>query len=255
MLERLELFLYRRAALIVPVTHAFRDDLVARGIDPGKICVVRNGVDLERYAPAAPDPALAKAWNVAGKFVVGYLGTHGMAHALHRVLDAAVLLRDRDDIVFLFAGGGAERAALEARAEALGLPNVRMLPRQPKAAMPALWALCSVALIPLRDQPVFATVLPSKLFEAMGMGVPVLMSLPPGEATDIVASTGCGVCVPPEDPEALAQAVAALADDPGRLAGLAAAAAAAAGDFSRDALSSRMLDLLERTGESAAGRH
>jgi colanic acid biosynthesis glycosyl transferase WcaI len=253
-LERVERFLYRRADAIVPVTRAFRDDLVARGIDAGKIHVVRNGVDLERYAPAAPDPALAVEWGLSGKFVVGYLGTHGMAHALQHVVDAAARLRHRDDIVFLFAGGGAARAAVEAQVAAAGLDNVRLLPRQPKAAMPALWAQCSIALIPLRDDPVFATVLPSKLFEAMGMGVPVLMSLPAGEATGIVEATGCGLCVPPEDPAALATAIEGLADAPGSRDGLAAAAAAAAPDYSRDALARAMLDVLVRTAEGHALR-
>jgi glycosyltransferase involved in cell wall biosynthesis len=245
-LERLELFLYRRADAVVAVTESFREDLVARGIERGKVEVVVNGVDLERYAPGPRDPALAREWDIGERFVVGYLGTHGMAHGLDRVVEAATLLRDRDDIVFLFAGGGAARADLERRVAEAGLRNVRLQPRQPKARMPELWRLCSVALIPLRDDPVFATVLPSKLFEAMGMGVPVLMALPEGEATGVVRRTGCGVCVPPEDPAALAAAIVALREDPARLAGLANASAKAAPGFSRQAQADRMLEILAR---------
>jgi glycosyltransferase involved in cell wall biosynthesis len=247
MLERLELFLYRRAAVIVAVTEAFRDDLVARGIPRDKIEVVINGVDLERYVPGPRDPALARDWDIGDRFVVGYLGTHGMAHGLDRVVDAAVLLRDRDDIVFLFAGGGAARAEVERRVAGAGLANVRLQPRQPKSRMPDLWRLCSVALIPLRDDPVFATVLPSKLFEAMGMGVPVLMALPEGEATGVVRRTHCGVCVPPGDPAALAAAIVALREDPAGLAALAASARAAAPGFSRQAQAERMLAVLAKT--------
>lgn len=99
-LERLELFLYRRASAVVAATASFRDNLARRGIDPGKVAVVRNGVDLSRYAPRPRDRALAEHYGVAGKFVVGYLGTHGMAHALQRVLEAAELLRERDDVHF-----------------------------------------------------------------------------------------------------------------------------------------------------------
>ena len=241
LLERLELFLYRRAALIIPVTESFKHDLVARGIDAEKIQVVINGVDLERYRPMPRDAELADQFDVAGKFVVGYLGTHGMAHALHRVLDGAELLREREDIVFLFAGGGAQRAALEEQAHSRGLRNVRMVPRQPKASMDRLWSLCDVALIPLRNTPVFATVLPSKLFEAMGMGVPVLMALPDGEATAVVRATGCGVCIPPEDPLALAQAVSALADAPASLEQLRVRSGAAASSYSREKQSRLML--------------
>jgi len=245
MLEKLELFMYRRADAIVSVTESFREDLAARGIDRTKIHVVINGVDLDRYAPRPRDQALARQFGLEGKFVLGYMGTHGMAHALDRVLDAAELLRDREDIAFFFAGSGAERARVEQRVAELRLDNVKMIPRQPKEAMPALWSLCDLALIPLRNTPVFSTVIPSKLFEAMGMGVPVLMSLPEGEATAIVKRTGCGVCVPPEDPRAMADAVLALATDAERMAALRSASAAAAPEYSRDRQAGRMMGVLQ----------
>ncbi len=243
-LERLELFLYRRASAIVTVTHSFRDDLVSRGIDASKIHVVINGVDLERYRPAPRHTALAASLGIQDRFVVGYLGTHGLAHALEHVLDAAALLREHRGIVFLMAGGGAAREALVLRARELALDNVRMLERQPKASMPGLWSLCDLALVPLRDTPVFATVLPSKVFEAMGMGVPVLMSLPEGEATALVATTGCGITVPPEDPGALAGAILALSQDPGRVAALRASSAGAAARHSRQVQAEAMLEVL-----------
>lgn len=245
-LEAVEMFLYRRADAIIPVTHAFKDDLVRRGIDPSRIHVIINGVDLDRYAPAPPDLQLAREFGTEGKFVVGYLGTHGLAHALIKVVDAAELLRNRDDIVFLFAGGGAERDSVEREVRSRGLQNVRLVPRQPKEMMPRLWSLCTVALIPLRNTPVFATVLPSKLFESMGMGVPVLMSLPAGEATRIVEETGCGVCVAPEQPQALAKAIDQLARDPEQLARLRHASASAAPDFSRARQAQRMLACLAK---------
>jgi glycosyltransferase involved in cell wall biosynthesis len=84
----------------------------------------------------------------------------------------------------------------------------------------------------------------------MGMGVPILMSLPEGEATGIVAAAGCGVCVPPEDPEAMAAAIAALADDPGRTGLYRTAARTAAHRYSRDAQASRMLDVFSTAMES-----
>ncbi|MEB2353214.1 MAG: glycosyltransferase family 4 protein [Burkholderiaceae bacterium] len=245
MLETLELFMYRRADAIVSVTESFREDLASRGIDRTKIHVVINGVDLDRYAPRPRDQALARQFGLEGKFVLGYMGTHGMAHALDRVLDAAELLRGRDDIAFFFAGSGAERARVEQLVVELRLDNVKMIPRQPKEAMPALWSLCDLALIPLRNTPVFATVIPSKLFEAMGMGVPVLMSLPEGEATAIVKRTGCGVCVPPEDPRAMADAVLTLAADAERMAALRSASAAAAPEYSRDRQAGRMVEVLQ----------
>ena len=250
LLERLELFLYRRARVIISVTESFREDLILRGIGADKIRVVINGVDLERYSPLPKDAELLRAHDLADRFVVGYVGTHGLAHGLDRVLEAVARLKGREDIVFLFVGGGAQRGHVEDLVREQALDQVRLIPRQPKSMMPKLWSLCDVALIPLLDNPVFATVMPSKLFEAMGMGVPVIMSLPEGEATRLVREIGCGVCVPPEQPESLAEAIVQLADGRERLQVLAAASQAAAPGFSRDRQAKRMLEILrEMTAE------
>jgi glycosyltransferase involved in cell wall biosynthesis len=161
-------------------------------------------------------------------------------------LEAAERLRDREDVAFLFAGGGAERASLERLARERRLHNVRMIPSQPKERVPALWSLCDLALIPLRDDPVFTTVIPSKLFEALANGVPVLMSLPEGEATGIVKATGCGVTVPPEDPITMAGAIAALADDMEAMALLRANARQAAAKCCRESRARQMEEVLHR---------
>jgi glycosyltransferase involved in cell wall biosynthesis len=245
-LEKLEMFLYRRADRIVAVTNSFKAELVERGIEGDKIDVVVNGVDLSMYTPTAEkDVALAGEYNLTGKFVVGYIGTHGMAHALDKVLDAAEQLRGNDDIRFLFAGGGAERANLERMAVARKLSNVVMMPRQPKEMMPAVWSLCDIALISLRDTPLFTKVIPSKIFESMGMGLPMVIACPEGEATGIIESTSSGVWVPPEDTQALVDCVGGLYSDRARLAELARASGAAAEKFDRARQAGLMLESLE----------
>ena len=255
LLERVELCLYRRATTIVPVTQSFREDLVARGIDRAKIHVVINGVDLERYEPRPRDVTLATEFNLNDKFVVGYVGTHGMAHALDKVLMAAERLLEEPGIAFFFAGSGADRARVEKIVVERGLHNVRLIPRQPKERMPKLWSICDVALVPLRNSPVFATVIPSKIFESMGMGVPIVMSLPEGEATGIIRATDAGICVPPENPVALAEALKRLAGAPAELARLRENALRAAPGFSRETQARMMLQILERTrgGDHATG--
>jgi colanic acid biosynthesis glycosyl transferase WcaI len=245
-LERLELLLYRRARAIVVVTQAFRRDIALRGIPEEKLHVVPNGADLGWCAPQPRDPAFLSEHGLEGKFVVGYIGTHGMAHGLERVLDAAELLRDTPDVAFFFAGGGAERASLEQSVARRALPNVRLVPRQPKARMPTLWSACDLTVIPLRDNPVFAGVMPSKLFEAMAHGVPVVMSLPEGEATALVREQGCGVVVPPENPAALAAAIRMLSLSRARLNELRERALAAAPKFSRQHQAERLLRVLEQ---------
>jgi colanic acid biosynthesis glycosyl transferase WcaI len=245
-LERVELTLYRRARAIVVVTRAFREDMIRRGIPKEKIHVIPNGADLSWCAPRPRDSAFLREYALEGKFVVAYLGTHGMAQGLERVLDAAELLRDQTDIVFLFAGGGAERAALEKSVARRALGNVRLVPRQPKERMPVLWSACDLALIPLRADPVFTTVVPSKLFEAMAHGVPVLLSVPEGEATALVREQGCGVVTPPEDPVSLATAIRTLRSSRERLSELRARALAAAPQFSRERQAERLLRVLQQ---------
>lgn len=250
-LEKIELFLYRRAAAIISVTESFREDLVARGVPREKIHVVINGVDLERYEPRPRCIALETEFGLTGKFVAGYMGTHGMAHALPKVLEAAEKLLHREDIAFFFAGSGAERGKVEQIVAERQLHNVRLIPRQPKERMPALWSACDVAIVPLRDTPVFSTVIPSKIFEAMGMGVPILMSLPEGEATGIVQSTRSGICVPPENPDAMAKAIASLATDAAKMAELRAAAVAAAPLYSRDHQADKLLAVLDHVSSES----
>jgi len=249
MMEKLELFLYRRSAAVAALTHAFKRNLVARGIDAEKISVVINGVDTWRYGPRQRDPELANETGLADKFVVGYVGTHGMAHALANVLDAAERLAGKPEITFLLAGGGAERDLLMAEARRRGLSNVVFLARQPKERMPAVWSLCDVALVHLKDSPVFQEVIPSKMFEAMAMGLPILMAAPEGEASAILAADGAGLHVPAEDPDALAGAVRRLHDDKELLRSLAAASLAAAPSHSRETQARDMMAVLQSAAE------
>ncbi len=253
MIERLELFLYRRSAAVAALSRAFKRNLVARGIAPDKIAVVINGVDLPRYAPQPRDAVLAGEWKLGGCFTIGYIGTHGMAHALGNVLDAAELVQGEGRLRFLFAGPGAERERLIADAKRRGLGNVVFMPAQPKEIMPAVWSLCDVALIHLKNDAVFAEVIPSKIFEAMAMGLPLLIAAPTGEASSIIEDAGAGLAVPPEDPAALADAAMRLMNDPGLCRRLSDAAHAAAPRYSRETQARTMIAVLEAaaTGQGA----
>ena len=185
-------------------------------------------------------------------FVVGYIGTHGMAHALENVVYAADRLRAQQ-IKFLFVGAGARREKVLVEAARLKLTNVVFVPGQPKESMPGLWSLCDVALVHLRNTPLFATVIPSKIFEAMGMGLPILLVCPEGEASRIVLGEGAGIWAPPEDPKALAAAVSLLAENRELTMRLAAASRAAACRYTREQQARSMLAALETAmqGDSA----
>jgi glycosyltransferase involved in cell wall biosynthesis len=210
-------FAYRKADLILCVTDSFKTAIMAEGIPGEKIAVIKNGVDLEFFSPerslgpeAGRIPGLE---NTQGKFVLSYVGTHGMAHGLDTVLKAAELLRDEPNVLFLLVGDGAERENLLKQRDIMRLDNVVFLDQQPKTRMPAVWAVTDVSLVVLKDQPLFRTVIPSKIFESMAMMKPVILGVR-GESKALLEESGAGICIQPESPAQLARAVRRLYADP-----------------------------------------
>lgn len=216
LLERLEVFLYRQAALIVSVTHSFRRILAQRGIDAEKIRVITNGVDMRRFSPRSKNAELVERLGLLDKFVAGYIGTHGMAHGLDTLIEAARRLAlefGENRFRILLLGDGAEKARLRAEVGRIGLSNVVFVDTVPKEQVADYWALLDVSIIHLRKTELFGSVIPSKLFECMGMGVPVLHGVA-GESADIVRREGIGVVFESENVEQLVEGVRSLASDP-----------------------------------------
>ncbi len=213
LLEKIETFAYRKADHIVSVTDSFVEHIAGRGVPHERISVIKNGVDLDFYDPARRAPELAEELGLGGRFVAAYVGTHGMAHGLETVLDAAELLREAPRIAFLLVGDGAERQRLLQMRDQRGLSNVVMLGQQPKERMPDIWAITDASLVLLRDQPVFRTVIPSKIFESMAMARPIVLGVR-GEVEGIIRSAGAGLCIQPENATELADAVRKLAYNP-----------------------------------------
>ncbi len=171
-----------------------------------------------------------------------------MAHALTTVLDAAELLKASelaDDVRFLLLGDGAEKAALKADAAARKLDNVVFADSVPRSEVVRYWSLIDISVIHLKRTRLFETVIPSKLFECMAMGIPVLHGVA-GESGTIVQREGIGVTFEPENASALARSVADLVGDPERRAEIAGNAVAAARRYDRAELASAMLKTLER---------
>lgn len=248
LLERLELFLYRDAVAVVSVTHAFKSNLVQRGVAAENIHVVTNGADLSHFKPRPRDVDLARSLDLEGCFVAGYVGTHGMAHALDTLLDAAELVRERpggEKVKLLLLGDGASKESLQAKAKAKGLTNVIFVDSVPKAEVARFWSLLDVAIIHLKRTPLFRTVIPSKLFECMAMGLPVLHGVE-GESAEIVIRDEAGVVFEPENAPALADALLRMANDThGRLE-MASRALSAASRYDRVVLAASLLETLDK---------
>lgn len=250
-LEKVELFLYRRANAVVSVTNAFRDNLIKRGINGDKIHVITNGVDSERFQPREKDSDLVASLNLQDKFVAGYIGTHGMAHALETLLDAADKLRSHpngDRYRILLLGDGARKRELVEQAHSRGLDNVIFIDSVSKDEVVRYWSILDVSIIHLRKTELFTTVIPSKLFECMGMGIPVLHGVK-GESAEIVEREGVGIVFEPENAEMLCDSLVSLADNPARFEQYQRQGCTAAQKYDRSALALKMLALIEETAE------
>ena len=196
-LECWELRLYKTAKKIVVVTDSFKEFIIKRGIESSKIHVVKNGANMELYKPMPKNELLLAKLNLEKKFVISYIGTHGMAHKLDFILECASKI---DDPVFhfLFIGAGAEKTHLMQMKDQLGLKNVTMLDPIIKSEVPEYIAISDVSLIPLKKSALFHTVIPSKIFETSAMMIPILLGVE-GESKGMIESFGAGLCFDPEN--------------------------------------------------------
>jgi colanic acid biosynthesis glycosyl transferase WcaI len=200
-------FLYRHADRIVVVTPAFEDYLVNHWAVPReKISVVENGVETQLFAPQSSTD-LSRELGAQDKFVVSYIGTIGMAHGLETIIAAAAQLRDtHPEILFLVLGEGAEKERIVALAQERGLSNLKFLDQQPREKIPAYICASDVCLVLLKKTDVFKTVIPTKMLEFMSCARPVILGVD-GQARAILGQARGGLCIEPENSEALAKAI------------------------------------------------
>jgi glycosyltransferase involved in cell wall biosynthesis len=216
--KALERRCYEAAAAIACPTEGISERLAQRPSASGKVRRIAPAVDLDAFEPAPSERG--------GPFRVLYAGTVGMAQGVGTLLEAAGRLQasarrnGAAPVEVIVAGDGAEGPQLRSRAA--GLPNVLAPGAVPHDRVPGMLAEADAAVVLLRDQPVFAGALPTKLLEAMAAARPVVLSAS-GEAARFVQASGGGVVVAPEDPAALADAIQELSDDPERARSLGAA--------------------------------
>ncbi len=217
----LERFLYRRADRLLVNSPGFIQHIEAvSGRTP---TLIPNGTDPMLFSPTHDGSAMRARWEAQQRFVVLYAGAHGTANDLETVLAAADRLRDRRSILFVFVGDGKEKPALQARARAAALDNVRFEPAQPKDAMPSVIAAADVCLATLRDIPLFKTTYPNKVFDYMAAGKPTVVAID-GVIRQVVEESGGGIFVRPGDVDGLADAVLRLERDPATRARMGSAA-------------------------------
>ena len=188
-------------------------ELVANGGDPERVAVVPNWVDTDFIQPGERMNGFRHEHDLGDDFVVSFAGVLGYSQDLDVMLEAAELTEAHDDITWLIVGDGVEKERLEAKAREMALDNVRFLPMQPRERYPAVLHASDVGLATLHAD-VETPVVPSKILSIMAAGLPVVAALPlHGDAPWLVERAECGLCLPPEDPQALADAVLRLYRD------------------------------------------
>lgn len=259
----LERLLLRQADAVVVVTESFARRMGEKGVPRERIHLIPNGVDTALYHPAnesAPFPEMdsAKLPGNEGEgreLVVGYLGNFGAGQGLEYVVEAARILEQErvsgargspaPGLRFVLAGDGPERERLEAQVEDAGITKVSIHGPIPKSQTRAFYNACDLCLVPLAPVDVFQETIPSKIFEVLACGRPVLGAMG-GEGARVVELAQAGWVVPPGDAPALADALEAFRRLPGELRKAAGAGGPGwvAAHYGRPALAARYLEIL-----------
>ena len=212
----LERFCLKHSASVRVISESFMPAMRRLGVPESKIALIYDYADTALIMPLSRANAFAAEAGLDGRFVVLYAGNIGLSQGLENVLEAADRLRSHPDILFVFAGDGAGRAALVAEAKRRNLDNVRFLPSQPRSRLPELLASADIGLVSLKKG-VGVQSLPNKTLSLLSCGRPLLASVDESSATAaLVRRSGAGLCVPPEDPVRLAESILALKQAPGR---------------------------------------
>ena len=231
--QLIEKLIYRSSKQIIVFTEGFKSILKARGVNPKKMHVVINSANISIFSGLDYDENLASSLNLKNRFVVGYIGTHGLAHDLLNAVRAAAILKG-ENIHFLFVGEGAEKSSIISLANELNATNIHFVGMQPRERIPSYLGLCNLGLVHLKNDPVFETVIPSKIFETMTSGRPIVYCGPESDESRLVIKYSCGVVTPPNNPDLLAKKIMELKDNPDLCNLLASNGMKASQKFSRE---------------------
>lgn len=202
----LERTLYRNARMVVINSPGFIPHLEANNVRGDRTRQVPNGVDVEAFRPVASDPAIRAALGAVVDFVVLYIGAHGQANDLDRLIDVAGLLRGDDRLHFLLIGDGKDKRRLVERARSLQLANITFMAPQPKHEMARFIASADLCFASLQNISMFTTTYPNKIFDYMACGKATLTTID-GVSREVIEKAGCGLYAPQGDPRAIADAV------------------------------------------------
>lgn len=210
MSKSLEAFCYRKAWAVTGQSNTILADIRQRFPDV-RTHLFSNAVDTQIFCPSARPDASPSSLRENGSLILLYAGLHGLAQGLEQIIYAARQLADLDHLKFVFVGDGPEKGRLVSLAESFGLTNSHFLEPVPARQMPSILASADIVLIALKTYLLGAV--PSKLYEAMACGKPVII-IAEGEAANIVSGNNCGLVVKPDDSNGLEEAIRSLVTNP-----------------------------------------
>ena len=206
-MRAMEKAFYRRCASVVVVTRSFIDLVAADGVSPDKIAFIPNGADLAWVDSVITDrQATRQQLGLDDKFTVAYIGTHGITQGVEYLAQAAKLLAAREDVQFLFVGGGCNKQKTQQWAQAHNLRNVQLLDGPPRQRAIQIYAAVDLPVVCLQPHKFLHSFVPSKMFEIMATGRPILGAVN-GEARAILEQSGAAILCEPGNPESIAQSI------------------------------------------------
>jgi glycosyltransferase involved in cell wall biosynthesis len=242
-LSWIEKLLYRKAWKIIVVSEGFIPTIVNMGIDQKKIYCISNGINKNNFYPRKKNKSLLAELNLEDKFIVGYMGTHGMAHKLDFIINCISELKD-ESIHFLFIGEGAKKEELKKQAAELKLKNITFINNVSREEVSVYLSLLDAGLIHLRVSEAFEKVIPSKIFELAAMQIPMLLGVK-GEASRLVTKYHAGVCFEPENKNDFIAKLFELKNNLQLREEVKAGETALAKDFDRENLARKMFELFQ----------
>ena len=234
---------YRHAAGIVVISHGFKREIEAKGIEADKIAVIESWVDTTRF-DSEKIVSQKTALGLQDKFIVLFLGNIGYAQRPDYIVKAAKLLRNDNNIIFLFIGDGVKKSSLINECLTSKLENITFLPPQPHEAVPSFIKAADVCLVHLAKTELYKITIPSKTYEYMSMKKPIIMAVE-GEAASLINRHKCGLVIEPENPELLKEAILTLVGDPEKGQKIGERARVAALLYSINQLTSKYRNIIE----------
>jgi glycosyltransferase involved in cell wall biosynthesis len=241
----------RQAARVIVLGDDMRDRILAKGIRPENVVVIRDGTSLPGAMPETSDPVVQEI-RCGFPFVTLHAGNLGFYGAWSTILKAAEILSN-ENIGVVFVGDGANRETMERSAG--NVRNVRFLPFRPVQQVPHVMIAGDLQIVTVK-RGLEGVVVPSKLYSTLAAGRPVLaIAAPESDVARIVSAAGCGVSVDPDDPAAIAAAIRELRSDPIRLAEMGRRARETAKNYARVDELNRFVSTVEEAGPTPRTGH